>query len=292
MNWPKRTSVVASPFDLGGASGSVHQRARGEIDLVAIARDGITAPHRLYRSGCLHVRLPRPEQQGWLPMVLMNSSGGIAAGDRLDVAVAADTGARVTIAAQAAERFYRAGPVRTPSHLRNRIRVADDAALEWLPQETILFDDASLDRTLDIDLASTAWFLGVETLVFGRKAMGETVRRLMLRDRIRLRQDGVLKLHDAVRMDGDAEALLARRAVGGQANALATLILVAPEAESMVTPLREIFAERGAEAGVSFWNGFLLARILGPTSEMLRGDVIAALSLLRAGRELPRVWRC
>ena len=85
-------------------------------------------------------------------------------------------GARASIAAQAAERFYRALPGDAPSRLRTRIAVEAGAAAEWLPQETILFDRCALDRRLELELAEDAWFLGVESLVFGRAAMGERGR--------------------------------------------------------------------------------------------------------------------
>ena len=104
------------------------------------------------------------------------------------------------------------------------------AALEWLPQETILFDRCALDRRLEVDLAADARFLGVETVVFGRTAMGETVRQGWLRDLIRVRRGGELLLHDAIRLDGAIDASLRRPAVGGGARVVATMVYVAPDA--------------------------------------------------------------
>ena len=92
------------------------------------------------------------------------------------------------MAAQAAERFYRALTRDAPSRVRTTVTVAQGGALEWLPQETILFDRCALDRRLHVDLAADARFLAVETLVFGRAAMGERVRQGWLRDLIRVRR--------------------------------------------------------------------------------------------------------
>ena len=120
--------------------------------------------------------------------------------------------------------------------------------------------------------------------------MGETVRRAMLRDLIQVRRDGVLLLHDAVRMDGAVDGLLARAAIGKDARALATLVHVAPDAERLLDPVRHALGS--AEAGASAWNGMLIARILGPDSARVRQTVIAALAVLRDSRPLPRVWLC
>ena len=196
----------------------------------------------------------------------------------------------MTIAAQAAERFYRALAADAPSRVRTRLTVASGAALEWLPQETILFDRSALDRRLEVDLVADASFLGVETIVFGRAAMGETVRKGWLRDLIRVRRGAELLLHDAIRLDGDIAATLGRRAIGGGASVVATMVYVAPDAGAKLDAVRDALGS--AEAGASVWNGMMVARILGANSASVRATVVAALGVLRDARPLPRVWLC
>jgi urease accessory protein len=162
--------------------------------------------------------------------------------------------------------------------------------LEWLPQETILFDGSALDRRLEVDLAEDAGFLGVETLVFGRAAMGERVRQGRLRDLIQVRRDGDLLLHDAIRIDGDIDATLQRAAVGAGAPVVATVVYVAPDAAEKLDLLR--VALGSAEAGASAWNGMLVARILGGDGASVRATLVAVLDVLREARPLPRVWLC
>src|SRR5262249_12712586 len=113
------------------------------------------------QSGCLKARFPRLDDPRWLNIVTLNTSGGIAGGDTLDSAFMVGEGARATIAAQAAERFYRALPDSTASNVSTRIAVANGAAAEWLPQETILFDRCAVRRHLRVELAADSWFLGV-----------------------------------------------------------------------------------------------------------------------------------
>jgi urease accessory protein len=268
------------------------QRAVGELRVDLRARDGRTVLEGLRQAGCLKARFPRPEHDGWSSVVTLNTSGGIAGGDRLDSAFSVRTGARATIAAQAAERFYRALPGGAPSQVRTRITAADGAAVEWLPQETILFDRCALDRRLEVELAADSWFLGVETLVFGRAAMGEQVAHASVRDVIQVRRDGRLLWHDAIRLDGAVADTLRRKAIAGGARAVATLVHVSPDAEAAPAPVRDALERVPAECGVSAWDGMLVARLLATEGASLRTAVVAALQVLRAGRPLPRVWLC
>ena len=222
----------------------------------------------------------------------MNLSGGVAGGDQLAVQVSLAAGARATVSGQGAERFYRALPGSPPSRVRTTLRVAEGGCLEWLPQESILFDRSSLDRVLDVDLAEDANFLCLESLVFGRAAMGETVEHIGVRDLIRIRRGGGLLLHDAVRLYGSAREVLARRATGGGMRAVATLIVVQPRADRLLDRMREALADTPAEAGASAWNGLLVVRLAAPTGANLRAAVTAALSALRGGRAVPRAWAC
>lgn len=266
------------------------QRAIGELR-VTVKRFGTeTVLDELRQVGCLKARFPRRIAPGWMDVVMLNTGGGVAGGDRLDLSFEVGEGGQATIVAQAAERFYRALVEDAPSRVRTRLTVAVGAALEWLPQETILFDRSALDRRLEVDLAPDARFLGVETIVFGRTAMGESVRQGWLRDLIRICRGGTLLLHDAIRLDGDIDAALKRPAVGGGAKALATLVYVAPDAADRLDGVRAVLDR--AEAGASVWNGMLVARVLGADSATVRRVVIAVLAVLRDSRPLPRVWVC
>jgi urease accessory protein len=268
----------------------VHQRAQGMLRLSFKRRGAATALDGLRQEGCLKARFPRTEHGAWAGAVTLNSSGGVAGGDALDTAVAAGPGTRATVASQAAERFYRALPGTAPARVSTALHVAPGAALEWLPQESILFDRCAVRRRLSVDLAGDAWFLGVEQLVFGRTAMGEAVHDASVRDRIELRRDGRLLLHDAIRLDGLVQSLLDRRAAGGAARGVATLIHAAADAETKLDALREALA--GYDAGASAWDGLLVARIVAPDGACLRAAVVAGLAVLRAARPLPRVWLC
>jgi urease accessory protein len=271
-------------------SRSDHQRAFGALRVAIKRRGPASVLADLHQEGCLKARFPRPVD--WPEVVTLNSSGGVAGGDSLTSEFAVLTGARATVASQAAERFYRALPEDAPAQVVARLTVAEGAAAEWLPQEAILFDRAALHRRLAVDLAADSWFLGVETLVFGRTAMGERVEALRLSDTIRIRRAGRLVLHDAIRLHGEAAAALRRPAIAQGGVAVATLWLVAPDAEASLDATRDALADRGVEAGVSAWDGMLVARLVAQDAAALRRAVVAGLGRLRNGRAMPRVWQC
>jgi urease accessory protein len=293
------------------------QRAVGELAVSVRRREDATVLDRLRQAGCMKARFPRALVPGWIDVVTMNTSGGIAGGDRLESTLDVHAGGHASIAAQAADRFYRALPGSEPSSVRTRIAVGAGASAEWLPQETILFDRCAVDRRLEVELAEDAWFLGVESLVFGRAAMGEVVDQAWLRDLIRVRRSGRLLLHDAVRLEGDVAATLRRRAVADGARAVAMVLHVAPDAEARLDAVRcalnthharlagEVEARSASgegvartsmgaasEAAASSWNGILIARVLAASGAALRTAVVAVLRVLRGDRPLPRVWMC
>jgi urease accessory protein len=266
------------------------QRARGTLAVAVKLRDQQTVLDRFRQEGCLKARLPRPENGAWTSLVTLNSSGGIAQGDRLGTTLTAGPDTALTVASQAAERYYRSEPGTRAAEIRTTLTVAPGAALEWLPQETILFEGCAVDRRLDISLAPDAWFLGVETLVFGRAAMGETLHAIRLRDAIRVHRAGRLIWQDAVRLDGTGQSLLDRPAIAAGGRAVATLVHAAPGAAGAVERLRAVLAP--FEAGVSAFEDLLIMRIVAVDGACARAAIVAALAALRAGRPLPRVWSC
>src|ERR1700729_1038238 len=82
-------------------------RAQGAVAFDVQLQDGVTRRRHLHESGSLRVRFPSPEGEG-LSAVFVNTAGGIAGGDRFDIAIEAREGARLTLTTAAAEKVYRA----------------------------------------------------------------------------------------------------------------------------------------------------------------------------------------
>ena len=149
-----------------------------------------------------------------------------------------------------------------------------------------------MDRQLDIEMSASSWFVGVETLVFGRAAMGERVRTGQIRDAIRLRRAERLIWHDTVRMNGEIRCAAAPAGCRKRCRGGCDLVHVAPGAEQRVDAVRAALEPMPAESGVSVWDGMLIARLLAPDAAPLRQALIAALEVVREYRPLPRVWLC
>src|SRR4051794_26880391 len=148
-------SAASDVFAANRAVGAV----KFEVGLV----DGVTRRRQLHESGSLRVRFPSPEGNG-LSAVLVNTAGGIAGGDRFEIDVTSGEGSRLTVTTAAAEKIYRAqGPA---AQLNIALKAAANSHLAWLPQETILFDQARVIRRIDIDLAESASLLLCEIVVF------------------------------------------------------------------------------------------------------------------------------
>ncbi len=263
-----------------------HARARGEIRAEFQAIGARTEAARLFESGGLRMRFPTTPRgcEG----VIVNTGGGIAGGDQANIDVSVGEGADVTLTTQSAEKIYRAQ--NDSAEVALSIRAEAGARVEWLPQETIIFDGARLSRRVDIDLDSRASLLLVESVIFGRVAMGELRIEGSFRDRWRVRRDRGLIFAEDVRLDGDVTGVLDRPAVGRGARATATLLHVAPDAEEMIDPIRAALADAPCEWGASAWNGMAVARLLSPSPEQLRAAILTVLRALR-GRDAPRVWQ-
>ncbi|MTV18722.1 MULTISPECIES: urease accessory protein UreD [Bradyrhizobium] len=260
-------------------------RARGAVRFGVHLKDHATRRGDLHESGSLRVRFPSPEDDG-LSAMFVNTAGGIAGGDRFEIAIAAGEGARLTLTTAAAEKVYRAPAA--AARIDIALTVAAGAHLSWLPQETILFDRARIHRGFDIDLAEGASLLLCEIVVFGRAAMGEIMRHGEFVDRWRMRRGGRLVFAETVRLDGEIGEKLARPAIANGGCAIGTALIV-PGDEALVERIREASDSFGGEVGISAWNGFAMARFCAQDAARLRADMMTVLG--RASTvPLPRLW--
>ncbi|MCO5160931.1 MAG: urease accessory protein UreD [Mesorhizobium sp.] len=257
------------------------------------AQDGRTRLRQLFQQGAAKIRMPLTSSDQ-LEAILINTAGGMTGGDRLDWEFEVGPCATAVVTTQACEKAYRAES--GVARIRTVARIAEGGHLSWLPQETILYDRSALERRLDVNLAADATALVVESVIFGRRAMGETVRTASFRDIWRIRIGGRLVHADTVAFDGDVAAQLSRAAVAGGATAVATVLLIAPDAEQRLDEVRQIVGPHG---GASFWrlggnagekSGKLLARLAANDGYDLRQRLVPLLALLNGKAGLPKVW--
>ena len=218
--------------------------------------------------------------------VMLNTAGGITGGDRFGVSAHVAPGGHIVLTTQAAERAYRAQPGEV-AQVTNQLSVGNKARLDWLPQETLIYDRSALRRSLTIDLAPEATVLAVEPVVFGRTEMGEVLNRIAFDDRIDVRRDGQLLFADRTRLNGNAASQLQRAAIGGGCGAMASVLLIADDAERYLAPAR---AQMPATGGVSLIrDGVLFARLLAVDGYTLRQTLVPLIELLGTNA-IPRTW--
>ena len=260
-------------------------RAVARLTLDAKWADGATRRRRVHEQGGLRVRCPGPPAAE-LEAMIVNTAGGMAGGDTFDLDFKVGPGARLLVTTAAAEKVYRTLGCETT--ITARLDVAAGGELAWLPQETILFDRARLQRTIEINLAADARLLMAEAVIFGRAGMGETVTKGLLFDRWRLRRSGRLIHAESVRLDGNVAAKLAQSAVAKSGIAMATVLSV-PGDETTVAAARAASRECRGEVGVSAWNGLAVVRLIAAEGAALRHDLACVLTSIRGGR-LPQLW--
>lgn len=265
---------------------STQPRAFGRVAVSARPRGPRTSLYQFRQQGSAKALFPKTFGAD-LQAVLLNTAGGVTGGDDFGYSATVEDDGFLTLATQTAERAYRAQPGLT-GRVRTHLTAGAGARINWLPQETILFDGCNLSRRFEVDLAPSSTLLAVEPLVLGRKAMGERLDQIGLSDTWRIRRDGKLIYADSLRLHGSGIDLMNRPVVLDGASAMATVLLATQDADRHLPILRDALPEN---AGASLIRpGVLIARLVADDGFALRKALIPVLELLR-GAPLPTVWK-
>src|SRR5882757_2215807 len=261
------------------------QRASGESRVSFAVRDGHTRLADLYQRDPCRVLFPQPELGEPPQAVLVTTSGGVTDGDSLSMRIEVEAGATALATTQAAEKIYRAARSAEHCAMDIAVIVGEGATLDWLPQETIVFQGARLKRRTVADVAAGGSLLACEMVVLGRAASGERFTSGLLLDAWSVRRAGRLVWTDTLRVEGETPD----GAGFGTANALATVIGVWNAPQPRFETARALLDETpGVRAGVTLVNGVMVARLLGEATSV-RAATIGFLTAFR-GEKMPRVW--
>lgn len=275
-----------------------HQRADGEARIVfKCGPDNRTSLADLYQRAPCRFLFPSSEPDETLQSVLLTTSGGLTGGDRTRIAVTVGTNARATVTTQAAEKIYRALPGTGDAVVEVDMRVADGAWAEWLAQETIVFEGSRLRRLFSAEVSSRGRLLAVESIVFGRTAMGESFQSGMLHDAWRVRCGRKLIWADALHLDGNVAELRAAPFGFGTSVACATVLYVGADAPRQLDEVRRLLSSSSPNSGATLLDGIVLARIMADDAAELRKTVMKLIAGIRQAAvslpaRLPRVWHC
>ena len=230
--------------------------------------------HRLGQMGPLAVQRPFfPEGPQVCHVVLLHPPGGIVPGDSLEVALDVQPGAHALVTTPAATKVYRSDG-RTARQTQ-ALQVSAGATLEWLPQETILFDGARACLDTRVDLGGDAAFIGWDLLCLGRQAAGEITFSGACRQRLDLFREGRPLLSERAHYGRELQS-----APWGMrdASVVATLFAVSPAlagetVQELLGQLRTLAASQPSDPdlrSITVVSGALVVRYLGASVERAR----------------------
>ncbi len=259
------------------------QRARGTARIETQLLDGRTRLKTFYQEGAAKIRLPHTHDTS-LQAVLINTAGGLCGGDEIQWHADAAPGARLVLTTQACERVYRS--MGDDARVTTRLSAGAGARLDWLPQETILYEGGRLNRSREVDLADGARFWAGVAILLGRAAMGEAARGARLRDSWRILRNGRLIHAESTRLSADPlerDSLSLLAGAGG----FATILYVGAEAERRLDAIRAMLT---GHAGVSIIGERLTVRATAESGLALRKIIAPIVAVLSGAGALPRLW--
>ena len=236
-----------------------------------------------------------PEGPGICHAVVVHPPGGIAGGDDLAIDLTLGSGSHALITTPGATKWYRSAGASAYQRIKATVRA--DAVLEWLPQETIVFDGARAVNRVEIDLEANALFLGWDIICFGRTAAGESFRHGSFRQRWQIARGRVPLWIEAGDLAGDSPLLSSAVGLGGQSVCATFLAAGRPIPPPLLEALRTSLADLpfGDRVAVTRMSDLIVARYVGPSTEEARTAGVALWSVLRpqlagAQARMPRLW--
>jgi urease accessory protein len=271
------------------------QRAEGSIRIVFNSSEKGTRIVDVFQQSPMRVMFPRAGGVAAEEAVFVNTSGGIAGGDRLSSAVTALANASVAVTSQAAEKVYRA--LTEPARITTQLQARDAARLAWLPQETIVFNGGRLYRQTDIELSSGAEFLCLEWLVLGRAAHGEEMVSGYISDGWSVKRDGRLVWADCFRVTDEMFPHLRRNALLSNFKSVATFIYFGPDLDTRLESLRDIVPSLECRCTATSVGGLIVVRLAAEMSADLRAALRKLLQqfsrdLAPGPFRVPKMWSC
>jgi urease accessory protein len=251
-------------------------------------------------SGPLRVQKPLyPEGAEICHAIIIHPPGGVVGGDELQIRATLGEGTHALITTPGAAKWYRGNGYTSKQAVV--LHVADGAVMEWLPQETIFFDDACVSLHQDIHLSGNAAVIASDILCFGRTAAGETYTSGNIWQHSRIYRDGKLIWFEQGCLEGDGESMqsplgLAGRSVSGMVLA-AGAMLSSAQLLQLREESRALLDAREPQAlcGVTQMKSVLVARYLGNSSEVARAWMQLVWQHLRPviarqPARIPRIW--
>lgn len=268
---------------------------RGTLDLHFANVDGKTFPTESYTTSPLRIQRPfyPAAAPGNCQSVIVHTAGGMVGGDQLEMAITADPHTQALVTTAAAHKIYRSAGNWAEQTIQ--LTVGENAYVEWLPQELILFNGGRFRQSLRVDLAPGAVWVGWDVTRFGRSARGETLQSGQWRSATEVWQQGRPLWIDRQQLMGGSEVLTSSNGLAGYPVVGTFLLVGCGLAAEHVAALRNLPDEGSGDIGLTQLEQGLVARYRGPSSQMARQYFIQLWQWLRdhvleQPSYVPRVW--
>ncbi|MCC7642340.1 MULTISPECIES: urease accessory protein UreD [unclassified Janthinobacterium] len=273
---------------------SAHGAWQAQLRLGFALHDGVSRLVERTHSGPLRVQKPLyPEGGAVCHAIIIHPPGGVVGGDQLAVDATVGEGAHALLTSPGAAKWYRANGHVSGQHIV--LHAGSGAAIEWLPQESIFFDQACVRLRHEVELAQDARYIGCDIVCLGRSASGEVFNTGSISQQVRIRRGGKLLWWEQGVLAADGALMASPLGLAGH-TVCATLIAVGmPVAPAVLAAVRGIAVPAGAAFGATHMKSLVVVRLLCGDSEAARRIMLAAWQLLRPamlGRDavVPRIW--
>ena len=249
----------------------------------------------LYQTDPQRILFPNTSIGDITQAALVTTSGGLVGGDRISIDIEMGKNTRAIVLPQAAEKIYRSSGLDTKIGIT--FSLEDRSWLEYLPQETILFQGSRLSRQTKINLSKGARAFVGEILVFGRFGYGEKFNDGLIQDSWEIYKDGNNIWADSFYMEDHIQDIMSSSAGLNNAQAIATAVYVGPDAEENLGIARKILSSSNEDVlmGATYVNETLVIRWISNNTLNLRNEFGRFWSSFRNQVEdlpatLPRLW--
>ncbi len=221
-------------------------------------------------------------------LIIINTAGGLTSGDVNFNSIKISNDVVLNITTQSMEKVYKCKNLL--AHTYTNITIGSDSYVSWMPLETIFFNGGKLRRRINIDLELSSNFLGIETIIFGRKAMGEKVKKGFLDDAWQINKNGKLLYSDFNRIDGNIDYKLSNNLVMQGNNILCNIIYTGRKMKVYNRKILKVINKSKYFAGVSIVNEVMLLKVLAKDINEIRAFLDKFMDILDNNFNLPKIW--
>ena len=221
-------------------------------------------------------------------LIIINTAGGLTSGDLNLNSIQVDCDTSLNITTQSMEKVYNCKNLLANAY--TNIIVGNNSYVSWMPLETIFFNGGKLRRRLNIDLKPSSNFFGVETLIFGRKAMGEIVKSGELDDALQIYKNNKLLYSDFNKIKGNIDKKIFKSLVLKGNNIFCNAVYTGKKLRMYEKKISSYANKSKYFFGVSVVNGVLLIKILAKNIIDVRDFLSDLVKIFGKNFNLPKIW--